>query len=117
MQKTTRKNSPHIKVWVLPSEKEAIEKNAKSVGLSSSTYLRNVGMGIQVRGVLDQTAVLELAKVNGDLGRLGGLLKMWLSNDERLAVFKKDQIESSIREALGKIQDLQDQMLTAVKKL
>lgn len=74
-------------------------------------------MGIQVRGVLDQKAVVELSKVNGDLGRLGGLLKMWLSNDERLAIFKKDQVETSIREALEKIQALQDQMFEAVKKL
>lgn len=74
-------------------------------------------MGMQVRGVLDQKAVVELSKVNGDLGRLGGLLKMWLSNDERLAIFKKDQVEASIREALEKIQVLQDQMFDAVKKL
>lgn len=117
MNNATRKGSPHIKVWVLPSEKEAIEENARAVGLSVSTYLRNVGMGTQVRGVLDQRAVVELSKVNGDLGRLGGLLKMWLSNDERLAIFKRDQVETSIREALEKIQALQDQMFDAVKKL
>ncbi len=117
MKSETRKGSTPIKVWVLPAEKELIEDNAKAVGLSASAYLRNVGMGMQVRGVLDQQAVLELAKVNGDLGRLGGLLKMWLSNDERLAIFKKDQVETSIREALEKIQGLQDQMLDAVKKL
>lgn len=106
-----------IRVCCLPEEKKLIEDNAKAVGLSASSYLRNIGMGMQVRGVLDQKAVVELSKVNGDLGRLGGLLKMWLSNDERLAIFKKDQVETSIREALEKIQALQDQMFEAVKKL
>jgi hypothetical protein len=117
MTTVTRKNSPHIKVWVLPEEKETIELNARAVGLSTSTYLRNVGIGTQVRGVMDQHAVIELAKINGDLGRLGGLLKMWLSNDERLAIFKKDQVETSIKEALENIQKLQAEMLSAAKKL
>lgn len=117
MQSVTRKGSPPIKVWVLPTEKKRIEDNARDVGLSVSEYLRNVGMGVQVKGVLDQQAVVELSKVNGDLGRLGGLLKMWLSNDERLAIFKKDQVETSIRDALKNIHELQNQMFDAVKKL
>ena len=36
-----------------------------------------------IRSTVDQEAILELAKINGDLGRLGGLLKMWLTNRDR----------------------------------
>ena len=36
-----------------------------------------------IRSTVDQAAILELAKINGDLGRLGGLLKMWLTNRDR----------------------------------
>ncbi|WP_036993415.1 conjugal transfer transcriptional regulator TraJ [Metapseudomonas furukawaii] len=117
MTNVTRKNSPLIKVRVLPAEKEAIEENARRVGLSTSAYLRNVGLGIEVRGVLDQQAVVEMSKVNGDIGRLGGLLKMWLTNDERLALFNQQQLQESIVEALAKIKVLQDELLQVVKRL
>ncbi|MBQ23569.1 MAG: hypothetical protein CL546_01365 [Alcanivorax sp.] len=72
----TRKSVEPIKVLVLPEEKKAIGDKAKSAGLSVSTYLRNVGLGTPVIGVADQEAVLELVKINADLGRLG-------SNDHR----------------------------------
>jgi len=117
MARNTRKGSPPIKVWLLPEEKEGIEESARRVGLSASAYLRNIGLGLTVRGVLDQHAVIELSKINGDLGRLGGLLKMWLSNDERLAVFKQDQIQHSILDALVQIRSIQDGMLEKVKNL
>jgi len=78
----TRKHSPMIKVCCLPKEKVAIETNAANCALSASAYLRNLGMHYQPKSVLDYRAVMELSKVNADQGRLGGLLKMWLSNDE-----------------------------------
>lgn len=117
MTNPTRKGSPPIKVWLLPEEKEEVEENARRVGLSASAYLRSIGLGLSVRGVLDQQAVIELSKVNGDLGRLGGLLKMWLSNDERLALFRKDHVQQSILEVLGKIRLIQDEMLEKVERL
>lgn len=116
-EKPTRKGSTNIRVCVTPDEKKEIEFNAKNVGLSTSAYLRNIGLGLSVRGVLDQKAVIELSKVNGDLGRLGGLLKMWLTNDERLAIFNQDQLKASILESLGKITEIQNQMLEKVKKV
>lgn len=101
----------------MPEEKKLIDQNAKNVGLSTSTYLRNIGIGIEVKGILDQKAVGDMAKVNADLGRLGGLLKMWLSNDERLAMFNQEQVKASILEALGKIKTAQDELLKTVKRL
>jgi len=32
-----------------------------------------------VQSTVDQRAVLELVKINADMGRLGGLIKMWLT--------------------------------------
>ena len=71
----TRRASPHIKVWVLPSEKAAIQAKAAAHTLSDSAYLRALGLDMPLRSTLDQEAILELAKINGDLGRLGGLLE------------------------------------------
>lgn len=104
--KATRKSSPPIKVYCLPEERNQIAANAKATGLTLSTYLLNVGMGYQVRGILDHKHVEELARINGDLGRLGGLLKLWLTDDLRTLRFG----ESTIRALLSKIEDTQDHM-------
>jgi hypothetical protein len=104
--KATRKGSPPIKVYCLPDEKRQIEAGASAAGLSVSTYLLKVGMGYQVRGILDNKRVEELARINGDLGRLGGLLKLWLTNDPRTEQFG----EATIRAVLSKIEDTQDKM-------
>lgn len=102
----TRKTGRHLRVPVLPEEEVAIKKQAASVGLSVAAYLRNVSMGYQVRGILDNKRVEELARINGDLGRLGGLLKLWLTNDQRTAAFG----EATIRALLSKIEDTQGKM-------
>ncbi|WP_417606164.1 conjugal transfer transcriptional regulator TraJ [Oceanimonas baumannii] len=90
--KTTRKSCTPIKVYCLPEERAVIEENAKRAGLSASTYLREVGQGYQIQGVTDAEQVRELVRVNGDLGRLGGLLKLWLMNDAKVAAFGPNTI-------------------------
>lgn len=117
MENVTRKNGRHLRVPVLPEEEDAIKANAKAAGLTIAAYLRNVGLGYEIKGVLDQQAVAELAKVNADLGRLGGLLKMWLKNDERLAMYDRAQLSQTILGALEKIREIQDVLLEKVRKI
>ena len=109
----TRKNSTAIRVYCLPEERKLIASNAKASGLSVAAYLRNVGMGYQIRGIIDHTEVERLAKINGDLGRLGGLLKMWLTNDIRTAQYG----ESVIRAVLDRILESQAKMLEIMKRV
>lgn len=111
--KATRKGSPPIKVYCLPEERQQIEENAKAAGLSLSTYLMNVGVGYQIRGIVDNNEVERLAKINGDLGRLGGLLKLWLTNDVRTAQFG----ETTIRAALSRIEDTQNKMIDVMRSI
>lgn len=105
-KKTTRKGSPPIKVYCLPDERERIEANARAAGLSLSAFLLAVGQGYRVQGITDYEQVRELARINGDLGRLGGLLKLWLTDDVRTAQFG----EATIRALLARIETTQDQM-------
>jgi hypothetical protein len=56
--------------------------------------------------MLDHQCVEQLARINGDLGRLGGLLKLWLTDDPRTAQFG----EATIRAVLSKIEDTQAEM-------
>ena len=115
--KPTRKGSAPIKVWCLPEERRGIEAGAGAAGLSLSAYLRKVGMGTEIRSALDQQRIIELAKINADLGRLGGLLKLWLTNDEKLAGHDPEQMLRMIHRVLERIQDTQAAMLEVVKKV
>lgn len=106
----TRKHAPRLRVPVLPHEKELIEHKAKAAGLPVAVYLRNVGMGYEVHGVLDYAGVDDMARVNGDLGRLGGLLKLWLTNNERIRQFRPVQVRAIILRVLDKIEGNQDEL-------
>ena len=74
-----RPRGQHIKVWVTPEEKASIADMAAQTGMRESAFLRAAGLGQPIRSVIDLKAVADLAKVNGDLGRVAGLLKLWLA--------------------------------------
>ncbi|KAE9622495.1 MULTISPECIES: conjugal transfer transcriptional regulator TraJ [Aeromonas] len=107
------KREKHLRVPVLPEEEKAIEAKAKAAGLSIARYLREVGQGYQILGVTDYERVRELARINGDLGRLGGLLKMWLTDDVRTAGF---DVETILR-LLSRIEATQDEMADVMKSI
>jgi hypothetical protein len=86
------KRSKHLRVPVLPEEKEAIELNAKQAGLSVAGYLRNVGMGYKINSVVDFKSIDELSKINADLARLGNLLRLVLANDNRVKYFGQGHV-------------------------
>lgn len=99
-----------------PEEESAIKTNADRAGLSIAEYLRRVGIGHQIRGVIDEQKVLELAKVNADMGRLGGLLKLWLTDDKKLAS-SGGVTEGTIRALLKRLEDTQAKLLWKVLDL
>ena len=110
-KKITRKDSPPRSVWVTPDEKNLIESYAKQTGQSTSAYLRQLGQGYVPKSIMDYGKIIELARINGDLGRLGGLIKLWLTNDVRTAQFG----ESTLRAVLARIEETQDKMLEIMK--
>ncbi len=113
----TRKGTSPIRVWVTPEEKQEITDNAKAHGMSASSFLRTVGIGIPVVSKIDKMQVSELAKLNADQGRLGGLLKLWLTNDEKLAHFDQNKLIGTIETALETIYANQRVLLEKVSKL
>jgi hypothetical protein len=107
----TRKDSPAVKVYCLPDERTQLQANAAAAGMSMSSYVLNVGLGYGVRGIRDHRYVEDLIRVNGDLGRLGGLFKLWLTNEERTAAFG----ESRIRALLEKVEATQDELRAVIR--
>jgi hypothetical protein len=74
---------PAMKVYVTPEEYKEVIESADRACLSVSTYVRRVCLGMPTPTFEKQKAVRELLGVNADLGRLGGLLKMWIMDEDR----------------------------------
>ncbi|MGZ8913901.1 MAG: conjugal transfer transcriptional regulator TraJ [Methylobacter sp.] len=112
-KKKTRKSTSPIKVYCLPEEREQIEVNARAAGMSLSSFLMTVGQGYKITGIVDYEQVRELARINGDLGRMGGLLKLWLTDDVRTAQFSA----ATIRALLNRIEATQNEMGQVMKAI
>jgi hypothetical protein len=111
VQDGKKRISPHtLRVVVSAEERAAIDGAAKRLGMSTSGYLRALGLGYQPIGHLDNEAAERLMRVNADLSRLGNLLKLWLSDDAKLAVFKPGQAAAYIGKLLPAIHANQVQM-------
>ena len=116
-KKSSRQRVRRLQVPVLPVEEAAIKSHATNCRLSVAAYLRSVGLHYQPKTVFDADIGLELVRINGDLGRLGGLLKMWLANDERLKLFGAGQIVPKINNLMDEIQLTQRLLFEKVSKL
>ena len=84
--------------------------------MTVAAYLRAVGMGYQPRAVVDRDRIDEMLRINGDLGRLGGLLKLFLSDDAKLERFDSRQVSKAILVALRRIEETQTELRATVKR-
>jgi hypothetical protein len=98
------KGAQRLRVPVSPADKRVIEANARAAGLTVAPYLRRLGLQQPVSGILDLQAVNELARIAADQGRLGGLLKLFLMQDDKL-------------EALGGQRDLRARVVTLLHRV
>lgn len=103
MKSETVNREKSLRVYLNDNDRKIIEQRANDCNLSISAYMRKAGLGLRPRSALDKAAAMELLKVNGDLGRLGGLLKLWLSEGARADV-------SDIRPVLKKIDSTMDEI-------
>lgn len=114
---TPRRKNPALRVYCLEQERRVIEENARTAGLSVSRFLRAVGSGTPVQSVVDQKAVRELVKINADQGRLGGLLKLLLTNEERFAGYSGIQMQQLTEATLSDIKATQVKLSLFVDQL
>jgi hypothetical protein len=70
-----------IKLYVSDEEMQQILESANKAGLSLSTFGKSVCLGYEVKSIADQKAMLELVRIGGNFGRIGGLLKNALRQD------------------------------------
>ena len=105
---------PFIKAYLDPEDKKTIADAAARIGLSSSQYLSRLALGTRLPSFGQAEAVRDLLKINGDLARLGNLLKLTLDNikEDNLAINVAkinriiDDIDITRSALLSKIKDL-----------
>ena len=105
------KRRKHLRVPVFTYEEITIKDNADSVGLSVASYLRELGLGYQPTSNLDAKLVMQLAAINADQSRLGNLLKLALSNPEKLDLYGDKGVVEAVAELTKQIKDFQKQLL------
>lgn len=107
-----------IGVKCTPDEYQTISEKATFCAVKNATFLRNLALNYPVNSKVDQLAYLEIVKCRADLGRLGGLLKMWLSNKERRAGLNEIDVRSlykEIEEKQEKLLEIADRLLEVAK--
>lgn len=105
----TRAREHLIMVRVSKDEQDKIKEGADGCSLTVPEYLRRLGMNYKPASTVDKQAITELAKLRGDLGRLGGLLKSIFSD--------KYDGQLSITQLIDEIKSLQKTIEDKVKKL
>jgi hypothetical protein len=116
-QNGNRKQTLPIKVFCTPVERQAIIDKAGQCGISVSNFLRTVGLGFGIVSVVDHRKIDELMRINGDLGRLGGLLKLWLAKDVQLQSISTLGIKDQIVATIADIKANQDSLKAVIKQV
>lgn len=117
MARGTRPRSQRIEVWATPEEKAVIEENARKCrSRSASEYLRELGQGFEPRSRFDQEFLKELMALKADQARLGGLLKLWLSEKPGEGTSVKN-VRSVLNQLEASQQHLARWILREAKKL
>ncbi|CAA6824383.1 MAG: Unknown protein, partial [uncultured Sulfurovum sp.] len=77
----------------------------------------NLGMNYPLKSVADQRALSELVKCKSDLGRLGGLFKLWLESENGTWGDLGDRRYEDISDLVDDLIAKEDELLQIARKL
>ena len=108
-----------LKFRVTSEEKNQIQQYAIDLGLTLSDYVRSATLDnnfIPTR--IDRLTYDELARARGDLGRLGGLLKMWLTNSKDNPYARLgNRTQFVISQDVNRIIEIQEEIVEIARRL
>lgn len=93
-QPRPQKRKEVIKIYLTTQDFGEILQSSQMAKLSLSTYARKVCLGSRVESRTDHMTRLELVKIRGDIGKLGGLMKQALA----LGVSGRSEVHKALRE-------------------
>ena len=107
-----------IEIRLNELELKTIKKKAQNQGLNTSAFLRNLSINYPVKSMVKRKAITSLLKVNGDLGKAGGLFKMWLMSDgEYNDDFSTERTYENIDELVDEIERLMQDLRNGASEL
>ena len=120
IKKRSEKRRRKLDVHVRLSENEArvARANASNSGLSTASLMRELAVGHQPRSIIDSKHIIKLIHLRADLGRAGGLLKLWLGEDKNMPRAERidvNRVLDTIRENQAQLRSAIDLLLKSVK--
>ena len=116
-KETKQKRTHHIDSRLTSEEYQMIVSKAKATGYTASEYMRRVACGYPLPSMVDQLAVNELIQTRADLGRLGGLFKKWLTENEKTRVALGSKSYKEVDSIVSKILEDQKRLLNIAEKI
>lgn len=108
-----RKKTKIVRVRVTPEEWSEIENLAATCSLSAPEFMRRLALGYTPKSTLDADHLLVVAKLGADIGRIGGLLKLWLSTES----IKNQAFALEVPHLVNELKTLQSKVKEEFKKL
>jgi len=115
--KEKQNRTHHIDSRLTPKEYEIIVSKAKATGYTASEYMRRVAYGYPLQSMVDQLAVNEMLQTRADIGRLGGLFKRWLAENEKTKPSLGSRSYQEIDRIVSKIQTDQERLLSIAENI
>ena len=112
---TRHKDATPIHVRVSAEQKAQLQALAAACSCSVPALMRSAALGHQVTSTVDYQAITELSRLRGDLGRVGGLLKLWLGDDDRWPAPGVEKAD--IRRLVDQVQALQAELRARIEAL
>ena len=114
--KRRRKLDVHVRLT--DNEARVARANASNSGLSTASLMRELAVGHQPRSIIDSKHIIKLIHLRADLGRAGGLLKLWLGEDKNMPRAERidvNRVLDTIRENQAQLRSAIDLLLKSVK--
>jgi len=115
MGSETRRRSELIQVRATKKEKREIGKRAENCASgTTSNYLRSLGLGVGLKTKADLDVAHQLIKLSADMGRVGGLIKLFISERKgRTSAADFDVMNYYIK----RLELIREEIAKAIKKL
>ena len=94
-----KRNYDRVCVRLDETEARQVKQNAENTGLSKAGLMRTLATGHIPKSIIDSKHICALIHLRGDVGRMRGLLKFWLSEDGKIINYNPHEILSIARNA------------------
>lgn len=80
------------------AEKAKLDKLAEECSISRSQFIRLTALGTVPRSNHDNKVIYQISMLHADIGRVGGLLKLWLTRNEDAHLHYKLDVHELVNE-------------------